>query len=307
VVADKLGNSIRLHNFRSYVSPYTQGNDGSHGVAILVSKEIESFEFCPATETTVHVAAVTVSGVVLYISAYFANRSKTKKQTKSIVAKVIRLFRIKYPEGEVVMTCDANEGGSTLSKWLAKDVTGINRIKMENEGDTSIATATCYTRTQVVKGVKRTSTIDHVCASPGLCTNDARVSGMYTIGISDHIPLLFSFKTYWSFTAPPARRAKIDLDLLKDPKIRSRVTNSKKWSNFMRAAKESGLFEDNEDDENEPYNPVPIPPQKEWSKRRVILIHPLITIFHQRTLGCRHHLYPQPNVTLLRRVSMQAT
>jgi len=50
--------------------------------------------------------------------------------------------------------------------------------------------------------------------------------------------------------------------LLKDPKIRSRVTDSKKWSNFMRAAKESGLFEDNEDDENELYNPIPIPPPK---------------------------------------------
>lgn len=244
-----------IPGFTAFYSPFVQQSKASHGVMLAVKRSLNPVEFCPATVTTVHVVVWLNKVPVLVISAYYPHNRAEKKATRLTVTNVVKEFRRKYPEGEIIVSGDFNADPAAVVKWIQKDKLGnMQRIKMEGEG-TSPAKQDFYTRRQVVKGIERTSCIDHVLASTGLLANNNRVSALTNLTLSDHLPLVSYYEVEIALVQPSPPRKKVDLKALS--KKKDDVVSDKWWGELVKLLHQGFFSEECAKDPFQPVTPQP--------------------------------------------------
>eukprot|EP00729_Bicosta_minor_P030456 gene30456-1680_t len=118
-----------LKGYHMYHSGYEREEETSHGVAIAVSRDLESWEYSPPTLHIVSICIATIQGPALFISIYVPTKAHRAKVTKvkEDCANLTERFRKTNPGCQVIILSDFNNTPEQFDKWMEDAEVGCTR------------------------------------------------------------------------------------------------------------------------------------------------------------------------------------
>lgn len=112
----------KMKSYQMYVSPYVEGDATSHGVALAISKDIQSREYGDPTTTMVAATVDSVAGPALWISLYVPQpqHRTARKRALREARQLMDSFSRKFPDSKIFLLADANCDAKEMDGWLSK-------------------------------------------------------------------------------------------------------------------------------------------------------------------------------------------